>query len=125
MPIPLQGLRVLVVEDDPELRSLTELILEEEGVIVRAASLGSDALLLLDGFDPHVALLDARLPDVTGHELGIKIEQRYPTCRQVLVSGDADGVQEWRRSGRLALPKPYEIDELLDLVRRAATRSAA
>jgi len=125
MSITLQGVRVLVVEDDPELRSLTELILEEEGVIVRSASLGSDALLQLDGFDPHVALLDARLPDVTGPELGERIAARYPGCSQVLVSGDAEGVQDWRRSGRLALPKPFEIDELLDLVRRAAARPAA
>lgn len=121
----LEGLRVLVVEDDPELRNLTQVILEEEGVLVRAAAQGSDALDLVDGFDPHVALLDARLPDTTGPELGLALARCSPGCTQVLVSGDSDGVLEWQQRGGLALPKPYEIDDLLELVRHAAARRAA
>jgi len=125
MSVVLEGLRVLVVEDDPELRNLTQVILEEEGVLVRAAAEGSEALCLLDGFEPHVALLDARLPDITGPELGVALAERSPFCAQVLVSGDSDGVIEWQQRGGLALPKPYEIEELLELVRHAAARPAA
>lgn len=125
MTVVLEGLRVLVVEDDPELRNLTQVILEEEGVLVRAAAQGSEALCLLDGFEPHVALLDARLPDTTGAELGVALAARNPLCAQVLVSGDSDGVIEWQQRGGLALPKPYEIDDLLALVRHAAARQAA
>ncbi|WP_373047060.1 response regulator [Vulgatibacter sp.] len=125
MSVVLAGLRVLVVEDDVELRNLTQMILEEEGVVIRAAAEGAEALALLEGFDPQVALLDARLPDTTGPELGLELARRAPRCRQVLVSGDSEGVSDWQRGGGLALPKPYEIDELIELVRRAAAARAA
>lgn len=122
MHVPLEGLRVLVVEDDPELRSLTELILEEEGGVVRGFSLGSEALQSLDEFAPHVALLDSRLPDTTGLALGQELAARHPDCVQVLVSGDTDGLNQWQARGHLALSKPYEIDDLVELVRLAAGR---
>lgn len=118
----LDGLRVLVVEDDPELRTLTELILEEEGVVVRGFARGSEALGAVSSFAPQVALLDSRLPDTTGVALGRELAARVPDCIQVLVSGDAEGVSEWIRLGHLALPKPYEIDDLVALLREAATR---
>ena len=125
MPAVLVGLRVMVVEDDEELRNLTQIILEEEGVVVRAAAKGSEALALLNTFEPDVVLLDARLPDTTGVELGRELTRLVPGCTQVLVSGDAEGVVDWRREGGLALPKPFEIDELIEFVRAAATRRAA
>lgn len=125
MSVVLEGLRVLVVEDDEELRNLTQIILEEEGVVVCSAAQGSEALALLSDFEPDVVLLDARLPDTTGAELGRELARLVPDCTQVLVSGDADGVVEWRRQGGLALPKPYEIDELIEFVRAAAMRRAA
>ena len=122
MRVPLEGLHVLVVEDDPELRALTELILEEEGGVVRGFSLGMEAIRSLDEFTPQVALLDSRLPDTTGVALGRELAARHPDCVQVLVSGDTDGLYEWKSRGHLALPKPYEIDDLVELVRAAAGR---
>ena len=118
----LNGLRVLVVEDDPEVLSLTALILEEEGMVVRGCSLGSEALGAVGEFSPQIALLDSRLPDTTGVELGRELARRAPDCIQVLVSGDAEGISAWVRQGHLALPKPFEIDDLVALVRTAAAR---
>lgn len=126
MSTGLSGLRVLVVEDDLELRNLTELILVDEEAEVRTASLGCEALAILDEpFVPEVVLLDARLPDSTGVELAEALEARCPGISLVLVSGDTDGIESWLRRGGLALSKPFEIDELLAVVRRAARARAA
>lgn len=125
MAAVMAGLRVLVVEDDAELRTLTRMLLEDEGAEVAAAANGNEALALAGEFRPQVALLDARLPDMTGGDLGKKLREALPDCGQVLVSGDARGVAEWERIGGLALPKPYEIDELLALVHKAASLRCA
>lgn len=116
----MKGLRILLVEDDRELRALARMVLEDEGALVHSAANGREAVEVVNLFQPHVVVLDARLPDMSGHSLGRALGEMAPGSAQILVSGDTKRVADWERHGGLALPKPFEIEEFLGMVRRAA-----
>lgn len=115
----LSGVKVLVVEDDPDLGTMTQTFLEEEGALVRVAQSGGDALREIGGFAPELALLDSRLPDMGGRALSLILHERASACVQVLVSGDLAEVAQWSRIGGLAVSKPYDLDEFLGVLVRA------
>ncbi len=115
----LSGVRVLLVEDDPDLCTLTQTFLEEEGAMVRVAQSGGDALREIGRFSPELALVDARLPDMGGRALSLMLSERASTCVQILVSGDHREVDRWSRIGGLAVCKPYDLDEFLGVLVRA------
>lgn len=123
MPMVLKGLRVLVVEDDRELRSLAQMVLEDEGALVHSAANGREAVEAVGHFQPHVVVLDARLPDMSGRNLGDTLDRMAPSSAQILISGDTRRVEAWEQKGGLALPKPFEIEEFLGMIRQAATGS--
>jgi len=110
---------VLVVEDDPDLGTMTQLFLEDEGAMVRVAQSGGDALREIDTFEPELALLDSRLPDMPGRTLSGLLHEHASSCVQVLVSGDHAEVQDWSRFGGFAVSKPYDLDEFLGILVRA------
>lgn len=115
----LSGVKVLVVEDDRDLGCLTRIVLEEEGAQVRVAHTASDALTAIGSFSPEIALLDSRLPDMTGRVLSHHLQERVSSCVQILVSGDAAEVEHWSQVGGHALSKPYDLDEFLGVLVRA------
>jgi len=63
------SLRVLLVEDDPDLAEATAEFLRLEALDVRIAASGRDALETATGFQPQLVLCDLNLPDMTGLEL--------------------------------------------------------
>jgi CheY-like chemotaxis protein len=65
----LVGVRVLVVEDEPDTRELVAAVLERLGAVVTACSNGEDALGTFDAFGPHVVVSDLSLPRLDGWEM--------------------------------------------------------
>lgn len=63
------GIRVLVVDDEPDARDLVSYVLESCGMEVRTASSAARAMAELDGFTPHVLLSDIGMPDEDGYHL--------------------------------------------------------
>lgn len=115
----LRGVRVLVVEDDPDLGTMTRIFLEDEGAMVRVVKSGGDALRQVGSFAPELALLDSRLPDMPGRTLSGLLHEHAASCVQVLVSGDHAEVANWSRFGGHAVSKPYDLDEFLGVLVRA------
>ncbi|WP_282607598.1 ATP-binding protein [Pelagibius sp. Alg239-R121] len=120
--------RVLVVEDDVEVRRLTTTILSNSGYRVTAASNGQEALNLLDsGFTPELLLTDAVLPGgMSGGELAGEMKQRIPTLRILFMSGYTENSIVHR--GRLdpntnLLQKPFRKRDLLRKIRSALEHS--
>lgn len=62
-------LRVLIVDDNTDVLSLLELLLQNEGHDTRSASHGREAIEIFKDFVPHVAILDIGMPDIDGYEL--------------------------------------------------------
>lgn len=73
--MPLQA-KIVVVEDNHDLRFLYSFKLENEGFIVRSASDGEKALTLIEEFRPDIILLDLLLPGISGPEVLARLRQQ-------------------------------------------------
>jgi signal transduction histidine kinase/ActR/RegA family two-component response regulator len=130
---PRRGARVLVVDDEPTLRSVIRRSLEREGYSVLVAEDGARALALSRSHDSDIDLLitDVMMPGLTGLELARQLLHERPGLRVLFISGftfeesvpPADLAQ-----GTAYLPKPFdtkvllaEVGELLDAPPRAAS----
>jgi CheY-like chemotaxis protein len=109
--------RVLVADDDPQIRHLNRRLLEEEGFEVREAADGLAALELLEREPVAVAVIDLRMPGLDGHVLGEAIAARWPATAMVFVTGHPDHYRRRDLPGPL-LVKPYYLAELVAVVQR-------
>jgi signal transduction histidine kinase/ActR/RegA family two-component response regulator len=69
LPAGLEGIRVLVVDDEPDARELVAYVLETCGVEVRVAASAADALTELSTYKPHVIISDIGMPNEDGYSL--------------------------------------------------------
>ena len=119
---------VLVVDDEPTVRSITKQFLERDGHTVFTANDGRQALLLLDekAADIDLVLLDMQMPKMDGMEVLEQIHDKWPALRVVLSSGyplnDPTGRQDAGASA--FLQKPYSRAELLGVVDRLLAHRA-
>jgi CheY-like chemotaxis protein len=117
--------RVLVVDDDEIIRQLITLNLELEGFEVYEAVDGADALLRVVEVDPAVITLDIMMPNMDGWEAAARLRSDPMTAhvKVVLLSARAQEA-DVRRGNRLGvdayLTKPFDPDDLVDVVRRLA-----
>lgn len=79
--------RVLVVDDEANIRSGLQTILTRDGHAVHTAERAEDALAVLELFACEVAIIDIRLPDMSGIELLKLIHQRLPTVVGLILTG--------------------------------------
>lgn len=121
---------VLIVEDDRRLARAVTISLRARGYEARAATDGSQALVMVKEFMPDIVVLDLGLPDIDGTEL-IRRLRAWTDVPIVVLSGrseSADKVDALDLGADDYLTKPFEIDELLArlraLVRRAGSGPA-
>ena len=116
-----QGLPILVVEDDPNLREAVCDTLELAGLAVVSAPGGNEALQLLDAQSVALVVSDVRMMPMDGITLLKEIRNRYPHLPVVLMTAyaDVDRAVEAMRSGACDfLLKPFEPKALLEHVSR-------
>jgi signal transduction histidine kinase len=125
LPTGTAHVRVLVVDDNPGFReSLITLLGSEELLVVGQASSGSEALELVADVDPHVVLMDVRMPAMDGVETTRRMKDRFPTVEIVALTGSEDQrmVREMLVAGASGyVLKDSDADEILDAVRQAAS----
>jgi CheY-like chemotaxis protein len=113
--------RVLLADDDDDVRSVFEIVLAET-YEVRTAATGAETVILARSWQPDVLLLDWTLPDATGEEIVEILRARESGCEAlpiVVVSGDATVKEIAQRIGAVACPKPCAVDELMAAIERA------
>jgi len=106
--------RVLVVEDNPDVREFAVHMLIELGYETVEAEHGQAALEELKRGSDRFGLVfsDVMMPGMTGIELGHEIARLYPDLPVVLASGYSDTLAEHGASGFELLRKPYSLDQL-------------
>ena len=119
---------VLLVDDDPALRAVTESMLKALGYPVLCAANGKEGLRLYLRHQENIdlVLLDMRMPGLDGGETFLELKRVDPRVKVVLVSGMADEKQvRWLLSaGALEfLPKPYDAEALTRVINRINLRS--
>jgi CheY-like chemotaxis protein len=119
----LHGLRILLVEDDPEYRAGLSLLLERAGAVVTAVGSAHDALEALELGRPDVLLCDIGLPDEDGYALMRKVRALDPDrggkvpAAAVTARSSQDDRRDALDAGFWAhLPKPVEVPKLLATV---------
>ena len=107
--------KILVVDDEPEVRQLMEHFLTERGYEVRLAENGRLGLLALDTFRPDVVLLDMHMPEMDGLETLKRIAAREPSLPVIMVTVN-DDVETTTRLLQLGaadyVPKPFNLEYL-------------
>jgi CheY-like chemotaxis protein len=117
--------RVLVVDDDDVIRQLISVNLELEGFEVSTAVDGQDCLEKVKDIRPDVVTLDIMMPRLDGWEAASRLRADPDTAdiKVVLLSARAQEA-DLERGSRIGvdayLTKPFDPDELIDIVRRLA-----
>ena len=111
---------VLVVEDDPDLLTLLELVLVDAGYRVRTAGHGLEALARVGEEMPGLILLDMRMPIMNGWEFARELHARHGrACPIVVVTAAENAAQRAAEVGADGwLAKPFDIDDVLAAVAR-------
>ncbi|WP_242395150.1 response regulator [Anaeromyxobacter oryzisoli] len=111
---------VLVVEDDPDLLALLDMVLAGAGYRVRTAAHGAEALERVLEEMPGVILLDMRMPIMNGWEFARELQARYDhPCPIVVLTAAENADQRAAEIGAEGwLSKPFDIDDVLASVAR-------
>lgn len=118
-------MRVLVVEDEPDLRQSLMQSLREDGYAVDGSDNGSDGLFKATSWEYDVIVLDWMLPGLSGLELLEQLRREKPTPVLMLTARDAiqDRVTGLDGGADDYLVKPFSLGELLARVRALIRRS--
>ncbi len=114
--------RILIVDDEKNIRDIFALLLEEKGYEVKSAASGADGLAAAAAFRPDVVLLDMNLPDASGLDVLAEIRTNLPKARIIIITafGTIKNAVEATKLGAYAyLEKPIDNEELLLLIERA------
>ncbi len=127
-PHPLLGIRVLLVDDDDDLRSAAALVLEMHGAEVTAVASAAAALAALAHRRPHVLLSDISMPGENGYDLMRKVaalDARLPAAAMTSFVLEADKRRALDAGFRMHLAKPFKIEALVAAVASLTGRSLA
>jgi DNA-binding response OmpR family regulator/two-component sensor histidine kinase len=118
-----RGERVLVVDDEADIRGTLSELLRYNGYQVDTVGTGSEALAAVRAHEPDLVLLDLLLPGMSGIDVANELRSTHPTLPIVFVSGHAE--PELLNSavpGVRLLRKPFQSEELYAEVRRGIDR---
>jgi CheY-like chemotaxis protein len=112
--------RILVVDDEPSVRSFVDRVLREGGYVVRLASDGASALALLEEEGPFDLLLtDQVMPSMNGDELARRARIASPDMKVLYLTGFSDSLFHAKAtlwSDEAFLDKPCSVAELMEAV---------
>lgn len=114
--------RILVVDDDPEMRGLLAEELRREGWQVREAGDGAEAVLACRGTQFDVILMDKNMPGPSGLDLLPGFRRTCPGSRIIMMTafGDVPSYVEAAEKGAVDfLFKPFRIDDMKAAIRKA------
>jgi DNA-binding response OmpR family regulator len=107
--------KILVVDDEPAIRDLVQMVLTREGYQVSVAQDGQTALTLVRSIQPDLILLDLMLPDISGHEVCKRINAQYqiPIIMLTAKNDIVDKVLGLEFGADDYITKPFDTRELL------------
>jgi two-component system KDP operon response regulator KdpE len=119
--------KILIVDDEPQMRKLLEIALGAQQFRVQAAGTGKDALIAVAMHPPDLLILDLGLPDEDGQSVLIKLREWF--SKPIIVLSARDNEQEIVRAldngANDYIAKPFRMGELLARIRSALRSSKA
>ena len=120
----MPDVRVLVVDDEPDIRATVTAMLEIEGYAVDEAANGADALQAIERRPPDVILLDMRMPVLDGWAFAGELRRRGHGTPIVVMTAARDAAR-WATeiAASAFVAKPFGFDDLIGAVEQVARRS--
>ena len=117
---------VWIVDDDRSIRWVLEKALSQASVPTSSFESGDDLLKKLQYNQPEVIISDIRMPGIDGLDLLDQIQTEYPEIPVIIMTAHSDldsAVKSYQRGAFEYLPKPFDIDDAVTLVKRALTHA--
>ena len=115
--------RILVIDDNPDIRGIVRECLEDAGYEVIEAPDGAAGLTMFDGQTMDLVITDLHMPELGGLATIVELRRKVPTAKIIAISGGGDEVQYGdelsyaKKLGALrTLKKPFRLPEMLDVV---------
>jgi two-component system NtrC family response regulator len=115
-----ENARILVVDDDENIRTVIVAILEDEGYTVESVGTAKDAMDRTKRKFYNLALIDIRLPDMEGTELLAKIRDTVPRMRKIIITGYPtlqNAIEAVNRRADAYIMKPFDVEKVLQTIR--------
>jgi two-component system OmpR family response regulator len=111
----LKGIKVLIVDDEPNILQFLEIGLQNEGIDVQTAQDGMTAITLIRQFQPHVVILDVMMPGMDGFEVCRMLKKTEHVAVIMLTARDEvdDRVKGLSIGADDYMVKPFSFEELL------------
>ncbi len=119
---------VWIVDDDRSIRWVFEKALARESIAHRTFSSAREALEALETETPRVVVSDIRMPGESGLVLLQKVRERYATLPVIIMTAYSDlgnAVTAFQGGAYEYLPKPFDVDDAVELIRRAMSENQA
>jgi signal transduction histidine kinase/FixJ family two-component response regulator len=119
------AIRVLVVDDERDIRDGSERILSRIGFQLYTASRGDEAFNVFEKQRPAIVLLDLKMPGMDGMEVLKLIQEDDPSVLVIVITGYATvetAIEAMKKGAYDFIPKPFEPDQLRIVVNRAAEK---
>ena len=117
---------VWIVDDDRSIRWVFEKALSREGISFHSFASASEALEALAGGPPQVLISDIRMPGQSGIELLQEVKEKHPSVPVIVMTAYSDldsAVAAFQGGAYEYLPKPFDVDQAVELIRRALDES--
>jgi DNA-binding response OmpR family regulator len=114
--------KIMVVDDEPDLRNMIDLMMQQEGYETEVAENGSEFLDKIDAFQPDIVTLDIMMPGLTTKDILNKLLEKKSKTRIILltvVRFSDEEKESLRKLGNVVdyITKPFEMDHLLAAVK--------
>ncbi len=120
--------KVWIVDDDPSLRWVLEKALNQAGMQTESFERAELLLDALADAEPDVLITDIRMPGMDGLTLLDRLTSRHPILPVIVMTAHSDldnAVSAYRGGAFEYLPKPFDLDEAVELVKKAARKNGA
>ena len=112
--------RILVVDDDENIRKVLTAILEDEGYNVESVGTAKGAIDKFKKRFYNIALIDIKLPDMEGIDLLTKIKDTTPRMRKIIITGYPtlqNAVDALNRGADAYILKPFDVEKVLKSIK--------
>lgn len=117
---------IWVVDDDKSIRWVLEKALQKSGIQVRSFSSAGGFLEALSHSLPDAVITDIRMPGTNGLDLLKRLQSEYPELPVIIMTAHSDlesAVSAFQGGAFEYLPKPFDVDDAVDLARRACAQT--
>jgi DNA-binding NtrC family response regulator len=112
--------RILVIDDDENIRKVLETILTDEGYSVESADTAKKGIEKSEKAYYNLALIDVRLPDMEGTELLSKLRGTKPKMRKIIITGYPtlqNAIAAVNKGADAYVMKPFDVEKILQTIK--------